>query len=144
MSDKDKKDPQNELEYLIDGASRDLVSISTLWQVFLRSEFYVLCDKDWDGRTPDPTLKTLIMAPGAGAPDLLAVFTTPPRAELARTKYADYPKLVKVPGGLALHQVGGKLGLAVNPGGAFDMQMAPEALDKLKETFGLKPLSSKS
>jgi hypothetical protein len=143
MTDKDKKAPQNELEYLIDGGSRDLVSIGTLWQVFLRSEVYVLCDKDWDGRTADPTLKTLIMAPGAGAPDLLAVFTSPPHAELAKSKYADYPKLVKVPGALALHQVGGKLGLAVNPGGAFDMQMAPDAIDKLKDAFGLKPLGAK-
>jgi len=139
MTDKDKKEPLNELEYLIDGASRDLVSIGTLWQVLLRSELYVLCDKEWDGRTADPSLKTLLMAPGNGEADLLAVFTAPQRAEKALQKYADYQKLVKVPGGLALHQVGGKLGLAVNPGGAFDMQMPPQALDTLKQSLGLKP-----
>lgn len=139
MTDKEKTQPLNELEYLIDGASRDLVSIGTLWQVLLRSELYVLCDKEWDGRTADPSLKTLLMAPGKGEADLLAVFTAPARAELALKKYAEYQKLVKVPGGLALHQVGGKLGLAVNPGGAFDMQMPPQALDTLKQTLGLKP-----
>ena len=142
MTDKDKKDAQNELEYLIDGARRELVSIGTLWQVLLRSEVYVLCDKEWDGRTADPSMKTLLMSPGKGEADLLAVFTAPVRAELALSKYGDYQKLVKVPGGLALHQHGGKLGIAVNPGGAFDMQMAPDAIDKLKQAFGLKPVGN--
>lgn len=138
----DKKAPQNELEYLIEGGRRDLVSIGTLWQVMLRSEMYVLCDKEWDGRTADPSLKTLLMSPGNGQPDMLAVFTAPVRAELALTKYPDYQKLVKIPGGLALHQVGGKMGLVVNPGADFDMQLAPDALDKLKQMFGLKPFGA--
>src|SRR5688572_21914335 len=123
MTDMDKKDPQNELEYLIDGARRDLVKIGTLWQVLLHSEVHVLCDREWDGKTADPAMKTLLMSPGKGEPDLLAVFTAPVRAELALNKYPEFQKLVKVPGGLALHQLGGKLGLAVNPGGAFDMQL---------------------
>jgi len=139
MTDKDLDQPQNELEYLIDGARRELVSIGTLWQTLLRTELYVLCDREWDGRTADPSLKTLLMAPGKGEADLLAVFTSPLRADLALKKYADYPKLVKVPGGLALHQVGGKLGLAVNPGGAFDMQIPPQALDTLKQALGVRP-----
>ena len=58
--------PTNELEYLIQGALADLVSIGTLYTVVLRTSVWILCDREWDGRTPDPELKTLVMQPAEG------------------------------------------------------------------------------
>lgn len=131
--------PKNELEYLIEGGRRDMVSIGTLYQVLVRSQVYVLCNKAWDGKTPDPEMKTLLMKPEDGSADLLPVFTHPSRAGLALEKYPDYPILNKTPAALALVHVGGTVGLAINPGSSFDIQITGPGIDQLKQVFGPKP-----
>jgi len=138
MSSDTTSNPKNELEYLIEGGKKDLVSIGTLYQVLVRSKVHVLCNKEWDGKTPDPELKTLVLKPGDGQPDFLPVFTTPFRAGMALEKYPDYPVLNEAPAAFALMHVGGNTGLAVNPGGMFDLQLSPVSLDQLKQVFGPK------
>lgn len=130
--------PKNELEYLIEGGKKELVSIGTLYQVLARSQVYVLCNKEWDGKSADPELKTLVLKPGDGSPDFLPIFTAPLRAGLALEKYPDYPVLNKTPASFALVHVGGNTGLAINPGGLFDLQVTPQGLDQLKAAFGPK------
>jgi hypothetical protein len=130
--------PKNELEYLIEGGRKDLVSIGTLYQVLLRSQVHVLCNKEWDGKTVDNEMKTLVMKPDDGTADFLPVFTTPLRAGLAMSKYPDYPFLNKAPAALALALCGGKTGLAINPGSLFDLQITPQGIDQLKAAFGPK------
>jgi hypothetical protein len=138
----DKKEPKNELEYLIAGARRDLVSAATLWIALQRSHVYVLCDREWDGKSVDGPLNTLLMKPEDGSADLLAVFTDPERAAYALQKYPDYKVVNKVPGMLALFQVGGDRGLALNVGEAFELSIAPVGIDQLKQAYGPRPVGS--
>ena len=130
--------PKNEIEYLIEGGRRDLVSLGTLYQVLMRSQVYLLCDKQWDGKTADPTMKTLVMKPEDGSGDVLPIFTTPLRAGLAIEKYTDYPVLNKAPALFALVHTGGTTGLAINPGGLFDLHITALGVDQLKAAFGPK------
>lgn len=129
----------NELDYLIEGGRRDLVSIGTVYQVLVRSQVYVLCNKAWDGKSPDPSLKTLLMKPEGEMPDMFPIFTDPKHAKLALEKYPDYQVLNQTPAALALTHCGGKVGLAINPGGRFDVQITPSGIDQLKQLFGPKP-----
>ena len=139
MADSDTtSNPKNELEYLIEGGKKELVSIGTLYQVLVRSQVHVLCNKAWDGKTVDPELKTLVMKPGDGNPDFLPVFTTPLRAGMAIEKFKDYPHLNKAPAAFALAHAGGTTGLAINPGSLFDLQITPQGIDQLKAAFGPK------
>lgn len=138
MSNDTTSNPKNELEYLIEGGKKELVSIGTLYQVLVRSQVHVLCNKEWDGKTADPDLKTLVLKPGDGSPDVLPVFTTTFRAGLAMEKYPDYPVLNKVPASFALMHVGGTTALGINPGGLFDLQITPQGIDQLKVAFGPK------
>lgn len=138
MSNDTTSNPKNELEYLIEGGKKELVSIGTLYQVLVRSQVHVLCNKEWDGKTADPELKTLVLKPDDGTPDVLPIFTTAFRAGLAMEKYPDYPVLNKVPAAFALMHVGGKTALGINPGGLFDLQITPQGIDQLKVAFGPK------
>lgn len=131
--------PKNEIEYLIEGGKRDLVSIGTLYQVLVRSQVYMLCNRAWDGKTPDPEMKSLLMKPDDGSSNLLPVFTTELRAGMALEKYgAEYPHLNKVPAAFALAHAGGSTSLAINPGGLFDMVITSNGIDQLKAAFGPK------
>lgn len=139
MADADvTSNPKNELEYLIEGGKRELVSIGTLYQVLLRTQVHVLCNKEWDGAVADSDLKTLVMKPEDGSPSMLPIFTTPLRAGLAMSKYPEYPFLNKAPALLALVHAGNGVALAINPGGLFDLQITPQGIDQLKTAFGPK------
>jgi hypothetical protein len=127
--------PVNELEYLIQGADLDLVSIGTLYTVLLRTPVWILANKPWDGRQADPELKTLVMAP-EGGPQMLPVWTDNARTATARERYPEYPHAVQVMGGLVLTQAGGVTGLVFNPGDAFQLQLTPEGIDQLRQAFG--------
>ena len=137
MTDKkDPTEPLNEIEYLIAGTRRDLVSVGTLWVTMMRAPLWVMCDREWDGKVADVPLNALTMNAEDGRPAVLAVFTDPMRAEFALTKYPDYPQLNRIPAPMAFFQIGGERGLAVNPGGAFDLTIPPKVVDQLKEVFG--------
>jgi hypothetical protein len=132
---KPKSKPSNELEYLIQGALTDLVSIGTLYTVASRTSVWILCNKEWDGRTPDQDLKTLVMQPAEG-PSMLPFWTGKERTAFAAEKYPDYPVAVQVMGAVLFTQAGGKVGLAVNPGDEFQFQLTPEGVDQLRQAFG--------
>jgi hypothetical protein len=142
MSSDTTSNPKNELEYLIEGGKKELVSIGTLYQVLVRSQVYVLCNKEWDGKNADPDLKTLVLRPGEGESDVLPIFTTTFRAGLAMEKYAEYPVLNKVPAAFALLHAGNGTALGINTGGLFDLQITAQGIDQLKAAFGPKPPSS--
>lgn len=130
--------PDNELEYLIQGALANLVSIGTLYTVAMRTNIWLLANKPWDGKTADPELKTLVIQPEQGA-GMLPFWTSEARTVFAAGKYPDYPHAVQVMGAVLFTQAGGKVGLAVNPGDHFQIQLSPEGVDQLRQVFGPRP-----
>lgn len=139
---KDQGEPKNEIEYLIAGTRRELVSVGTLWVSMMRAPLWVLCDREWDGKENDKPLNALTMQAEAGQPEVLAVFTDPRHAEFAKGKYPDYPVLNKIPAPMAMFQVGGARGMAINPGGTFDATIPPHIVDQLKQAFGPRPATT--
>jgi hypothetical protein len=132
----DAPTPTTEIDYLVDGVRRQLVSLGTLYQVLLRSEVWVLCNKTWDGKTKDPELQTLIIKDADGKADFLPVFSVEAHAATAQAKFPAYPTLNKMPAQAVVQHAGVTTGLAINPGTGFSMHILPQGVDQLRKVFG--------
>jgi len=138
----DRPQPTNEIDYLIDGVRRELCSLGTLYEVLLRSEVWVMCNKPWDGKTKDPELQTLIVKSSEeGMPDFLPAFSAEAHAVAAQAKYPAYPTLNKMAAPMVVMHCGSTTGLALNPGTDFSIQVQPKGIDQLRKVFGPKPAS---
>ncbi|HWP94959.1 MAG TPA: SseB family protein [Gammaproteobacteria bacterium] len=127
----------NELEYLLDGARRGIVSLATFYQCLTRSWVYILCNKEWDGKSADPELKTMMIPERAGSDQLyIALFTDQAHTDTWRKAFPEYAYPLKVLAGAMLRFTNERVGIAVNPGHEVGVQIKPPGVTEMRQLFG--------
>ncbi|MEE8119305.1 MAG: SseB family protein [Gammaproteobacteria bacterium] len=133
-------EPKNELEYLMQGAKQGIVGIPTVYISLLQQEIVILCNTDWDGRSKPPSdLQALMFTDQDKGTRISVMFTDEERATRMQEKYEGYSFPVRVSGSIIMQQMKDDFGFVVNPGMSVSMQVEPEGVQQLIETFGVLP-----
>ncbi|MCG8433290.1 MAG: SseB family protein [Gammaproteobacteria bacterium] len=132
-------EPKNELEYLMLGAKNGIVSVPVVYLSLLLSPVVILCNKEWDGRTPDPDLQALMFTDNNTGLRISVMFSDEERSERMREKYEGYSYPVTVSAAAMMQTMKDDMGFVINPGMEVSMQVEPEGVQQLIETFGTAP-----
>ena len=136
----DEFEPRNELEYLMKGAKEGIVGIPTVYISLLQQEIVILCNVDWDGRSKPPAdLQALMFTDQDKGTRISVMFTDEERAKRMQEKYEGYSYPVRVSGSIIVQQMKDDFGFVVNPGMTVSMQVEPEGVQQLIESFGVLP-----
>ncbi len=83
-----------------------------------------------------PVEKPLLLC-GPGKEPLLAMFTSPVRAQEALERHRDYPAVLKKPGWQIIAGLPADRGLVVNPGWSVGFTIMPKDLQEIRKRFRL-------
>jgi hypothetical protein len=128
----DPFDPENALERCLVNTQTGHLPESALMEEFLTAEIFILVDRDVAaaGRL-DGSAAPLVLTNAAGRP-VLAMFTAPRRASPWAERYADYRFGLLTPFKQLLEGLDQGVGVVINPGWEYGLEMSPAYLEQLK------------
>lgn len=122
--------PLNDLEEkLAQGGQPDASPVDVILS-FLNSEVYVVSTEGIEGE--DSQVEPLVLANADGDP-VLAVFSHPSRVD--EQYLAAAPNILGTQGAAIIANIGGELGMVINPGAAFGFEINPEGVANIKRDF---------
>lgn len=125
--------PGNVLEQALSDAQDGTATADAFLGELVRSQIVILLDRevDPDGRW-DPTINLCVLNNAAGDP-VVAVFTSPERADPWQGQLPQFEYGLLVSFAWLLQGLGADLGVVVNPGWPVGVELAPEAIARLRQ-----------
>jgi len=125
--------PVNPLEHALIGAQQGTGSPSTFFDELIGSQVFVLLDKEVgpDGRW-DPSISLCVLTNAAGGP-VVAAFTAPERSSPWHHRLPQFQYGLLVSFTWLLQGLGPDVGVVFNPGHSVGVELAPEAINRLKQ-----------
>ncbi len=125
--------PTNALEQLLLDAQQGSGSSAGFFDALLDAPIFVLIDKELgpDGRW-DPSINLCILTNADGAP-MVAAFTAPERSAPWHERFPEFPFGLQVSFTWLLQGLGPDTGIVVNPGWPVGVELAAEAIARLKQ-----------
>lgn len=133
MSDGDKR--ASELDFLLQAGQEGRVTLSTVFQVLLRSEVWVLLNKDPEKAEPTDTVQPLIIEGEDGHPALV-MFTDRAAAESAAERFPDYKYPQLAPAAAVIDGLSPRAGLFINPGSSHGLRIVPDGVVGFRNGLG--------
>ncbi|MBD9480963.1 SseB family protein [Pseudoxanthomonas sp. PXM02] len=125
--------PTNSLEHALLDAQQGTGSPAAFFDQLLTSQVFVLLDKDIgpEGRW-DPSINMCVLTNAAGGP-FVAAFTAPERSTPWHEHLPQFGYGLLVSFTWLLQGLGSEVGVVINPGGSVGVELAPEAIGRLKQ-----------
>ena len=126
----DDTNPLNDLEEkLATGGQPDANPVDVILS-FLNSEVYIISPDTVE--TEDSQVEPLVLANADGDP-VLAVFSHPSRVDQPYLEAA--PNVLGTQGAAIIANIGDELGLVINPGAAYGVEITPEGVANIRRDF---------
>lgn len=126
--------PMNELERDMLAARQGNLSQDTLLQHLLDAQIVVLLDQDIPETGWHDDISLLMLNNPTGAP-VLAVFTTLERAIPWSGSESPFKYAIHTDCGWLVQRMAPDIGMAVNPGSPLGFELAPSAIEQLKDSL---------
>jgi len=123
--------PHNELEEKLFAMWRGAVPKEDFLRLFLISDVYIMVDGEPQGNTLGDR-RPMVLSTSVELPKLMAVFSSPERAERMTQQFPEYSYPIRVDTNWVLHTIGTTMGIAFNPGWTMGFEIAPEGAQQLK------------
>jgi hypothetical protein len=128
-----KFSPANSLEHALLDAQQGTGTPAAFFNELLSSQVFVLLDKEIgpEGRW-DPSINLCVLTNAAGGP-VVAAFTTPSRSTPWHERLPQFGYGLLVSFTWLLQGLGPEVGVVINPGDSVGVELAPEAIGRLKQ-----------
>ena len=125
--------PANPLEHSLLRAQQGTGSPADFFDELIKSQVFVLLDKEIgpEGRW-DPSINMCVLTNASGSP-VVAAFTAPERSSPWHERLPQFQYGLLVSSTWLLGGLGPGVGVVLNPGHPVGVELAPEAIDRLKQ-----------
>jgi hypothetical protein len=124
--------PVNPLEQALLDAQQGSGSPEAFFDELLRAEVFFLLDKEIGPEGWDPSINLCVLTNAKGGP-VVAAFTAPERSDPWHERLPQFQYGMLVAFSWLLEGLGTDVGVVINPGHRVGVELAPEALDRLKQ-----------
>jgi hypothetical protein len=131
----EKENTPSELEFLLQAGRDGQVTLSTVFQVLLRSEVWVLLNREPKPDLAAEEVKPLMTKTEDNKPSMV-LFSNEETAVAAVGKYPDFQHPQKVPGAGLIDSLSSQVALLINPGLSYGLSITSEGVVELRNRLG--------
>ena len=134
MMSEENKVP-SELEFLLQAGRDGDVTLSTVFQVLLRSEVWVLLNREPKSEFSTEEVRPLMTKTEDGEPSMV-FFVEKTDAVAASAKFPDFQHPQKVPAAGVIDSLSSEVSLLINPGSSYGLSITSEGVVELRNKLG--------